>query len=197
MRNRIVFTISILFCFIFSNEVLAQRFNVQETGFWAQLKVINPTFIGTKRPIKSYKNTVFIFLSPECPLSRNYIPELNRLKNTYKSCEFIGVFPGKSYTIKDIKGFIKDYRVLFPTIMDEKKHLTQLLKGTVTPQVVLLSGNGNIAYSGLVDDKIIELGQQRQVASKHFLADAIEELETNKKITISATKPIGCYINDL
>lgn len=197
MRNRIVFTISILFCFIFLKEVLAQRSNVQETGLWSQLKIINPISIGTKQPIKSYRNTVFIFLSPECPLSRNYIPELNRLKNTYKNCEFIGVFPGKSYTVKDIKAFMKDYKVLFTTIVDEKKHLTQLLKGTVTPQVVLLSGKGNIAYSGLVDDKIIELGQQRQIASKHFLADAIEELEMNKKITISATKPIGCYINDL
>ena len=197
MRNRIVFIISILFCLIFLNDVSAQRFHVQETGLWSQVRIINPISVSAKQPIKSYKNTVFIFLSPECPLSRNYIPELNRLKNAYKNCEFIGVFPGKSYTLKDIKVFIKDYKVLFTTIMDDKKHLTQLLNGIVTPQVVLLSAKGNIVYSGLVDDKIIELGQQRQMASKHFLADAIEELEMNKKITINATKPIGCYINDL
>jgi thioredoxin-related protein len=196
MRNRTAFTILILFCIIF-NDASAQRFQIHEAGMWLRVKMINPISIITKLPIKSDKNTVFVFLSPECPLSRNYIPELNRIRDTYKNCELIGVFPGKSYSVKEIRTFIKDYKITFTAVIDEKKRLTQLLKGTVTPQVVLLDKKGNMVYSGLVDDKIIELGQQRQVVSKHFLTDAIESLEMNKKITISNTKPIGCYINDL
>jgi len=197
MKNLKALNVFIIFCFIFINEIFAQHIPVRKTDLWSRVKMINPVSVITKQPIIGGKNTIFVFLSPECPLSRNYIPELNRIKNVYKSFELIGVFPGKSYSLKEVKAFIKEYKLTFTSVIDEKKLLTNLLNGTVTPEVVLVDNKGTIAYSGLVDDKIIELGQQRQVASKHFLTDAIEALETNKKITVSNTKPIGCYINDL
>ena len=197
MKNRSVFSILILCCFLCINSISAQSFRPQNIGLWNQIKKNLPISIITKVPIQVGRNTAFIFLSPECPLSRNYIPELNRIKNAYKNCEIIGVFPGKSYSLKEIKTFVNDYKITFITVTDEKKSLTKLLKGSVTPQVVLVDKAGSLVYSGLVDDKIIELGQQRQVVSKHYLTDAIDELEQGRKIVINYTKPIGCYINDL
>ncbi|WP_052266355.1 redoxin domain-containing protein [Pedobacter kyungheensis] len=197
MKNYKVFCVFVLFCFIFTDKTLGQLGSVQRKDLWAKVRVINPISITTKQPIKNYKNTVFVFLSPECPLCRNYIPELNRIKKTYTQYELVGVFPGKSYSVKEVKAFVRDYKLTFAVVMDEKKLLTHLLKASVTPEVVLLDKKGGVAYSGLIDDKIIELGQQRQIVSKHFLTDAMEALEINKKAAVNNTKPIGCYINDI
>jgi thiol-disulfide isomerase/thioredoxin len=197
MRTHVKFLISTLVYFIFIIGICAQDFKHQQVGLWNKIKAIKLNSITSSRPISLDKNTVFIFLSPECPLSRNYIPELKRIQANYKNFEIIGVFPGKSYTAQEIKNFLNDYKITFSAVQDGEKKLTKLLNATVTPEVVLLNKIGKRVYSGLIDDKIIELGQQKQVASKHFLTDAIESIETDKKVLVSFTKPIGCYINDL
>lgn len=197
MGNYKVFCFYILFGSILLGDAFGQHLPVGKTGLWASVEMIAPISITTGQPIKKNKNTIFVFLSPECPLCRNYIPELNRIKKAYTQYEFVGVFPGKSYSVKEVKTFVKDYKLTFAVVMDEKKLLTHLLKASVTPEVVLLDKKGGIAYSGLIDDKIIELGQQRQIVSKHFLTDAMEALDINKKAAINNTKPIGCYINDI
>ncbi|GAA4210310.1 hypothetical protein GCM10022289_37480 [Pedobacter jeongneungensis] len=179
------------------NKIYAQDLKSQQVGLFANIKSFKLESISPSHPVKLNKSCAFIFLSPECPLSRNYIPELKQIQEKYKNCEIIGVFAGKSYTVQEIRTFLKDYKITFPAIYDGQKKLAKLLNAKVTPEVILLDKNGKRIYSGLIDDKIIELGQQKQVASKHFLTDAIEAIETERKVLIGSTMPIGCYINDL
>ncbi len=58
-------------------------------------------------------------------------------------------------------------------IIDKNKKLTKYIAATVTPEVMLLNGNGEMIYSGAIDDWIQELGKQKLKASRYYLQDAI------------------------
>src|SRR6476646_8584481 len=55
-----------------------------------------PTGKNTHLPVFSKKLLVFVFLSPECPLSKNYSLKLSEIKKRYdKQVNFVGIIPGK------------------------------------------------------------------------------------------------------
>src|SRR4051794_19834831 len=56
--------------------------------------------------ISSVKPSLFIFLSPECPLCKNYSSTLNTLYLQFSNdILFYGVIPGKAYTTKEVQAF--------------------------------------------------------------------------------------------
>lgn len=143
------------------------------------------------------KPAVLVFLSPECPLSKNYAPVLSSLAKAHPSVQFYGVFPGKAYTLKEIRAYGTEYSLNFPLLLDPAKQLTRYTKATVTPEVVFLSPQGRVLYSGKIDNWAVSLGKQRQVITEHYLKDAFRQWESGKQITISRTDPVGCLINDI
>src|SRR5690348_6313652 len=53
--------------------------------------------------LSSGKPSLFIFLSPECPLCKNYSSTLNTLYQQFSNdIYFYGVIPGKTYSIKEV-----------------------------------------------------------------------------------------------
>lgn len=141
--------------------------------------------------------TVLVFLSPECPLCRNYIQVLNALQKKYVEVQICGIFPGTAYTAKQISDFQKEYKVSFNLLIDRKKELTHYLKATTTPESILISKLGAIPYRGLIDNWASGLGQKRKVTTEKFLENAIEDVLNQRIPATSQTKPIGCLINDI
>lgn len=164
-------------------QLLAQQ-NNNLGNLWTKINGVKP------------ENTVFVFLATECPLCKNYSPVLREIADNYKEYQIVGVFPGKTYTAAQVSAYKKDYKINFKTVLDPKMELTKLLNATVTPQAIVLSKLGKIVYSGAIDDKVISLGQQKTVTTKHYLKDALNELREGKEVQLAKTKPIGCYIND-
>jgi thiol-disulfide isomerase/thioredoxin len=141
------------------------------------------------------KNIVYLFLSPECPLCRNYGPILAALQQKYKDVQFYGVVSGKTFTSHDVAVYVKDYGINFPVLMDGNKHVADALKATVTPEALLVGSNGKEYYRGLIDDWVTGLGAKRAKASKLYLDQAIGNLLQGSEM-VSATTPIGCYISN-
>jgi len=141
--------------------------------------------------------TALVFLSPDCPLSKNYASVLNALAKQHPSISFVGIFPGRAYSSEEIKQFQKDYAVSFTLLSDPLMQCTHLLKAKVTPEVFLISQDGHVLYRGLIDNWAVSLGKKRQVITNHYLEDAITGLENGKKITVTHTDPVGCLINDI
>src|SRR6516164_4248036 len=78
--------------------------------------------------------TLFIFLSPECPLSKNYTLTLNNLFQQYdQQVQFYGCVSGKGFSYDEIRSFLSTYKILFPFFVDENKKLTNYISATVTP----------------------------------------------------------------
>lgn len=140
---------------------------------------------------------VFVFLSPECPLCKNYGPVLNELSQRYVSqVMFTGIVPGKSYPRSVIGKYQKDYGIRFPVYADRDKHISTYLEATVTPEVVLLNFEGKLIYRGSIDDWATGLGKKRRTASMHYLDNAIAQTIHGGLVETAYIAPVGCFIND-
>lgn len=141
------------------------------------------------------KPVAYLFLSTECPLCKNYAPVLQALQTKYKDVQFYGVISGATFSRQDVAAYVKDYGITFPVLMDPAKHLSNSLKATVTPEVILLNGTGQEYYRGLIDDWVVGLGKTRKVVSKRYLEQAINNWQTGGG-PLTATTPIGCLISN-
>lgn len=141
--------------------------------------------------------SVFIFLSPECPLSQSYLPLLNSLNEKYtNNISFYGIIPGKAYSAKIVTEFALKYRVGIPLLIDSSKSLTTYMHATITPEIILLDNKNNLVYKGAVDDLLMDLGKRRVKATSEYLNDAIIQSLGNKAVSVKRTKAVGCRIND-
>lgn len=148
--------------------------------------------------LKNHTLSLFVFLSPECPLCQNYTKTLNQLSKQYKEqVKVIGVVPGATYSAADITDFSKKYSTAFTIGIDEQQLLTKYLGATVTPQIVLIDSVGNLVYKGAIDDWVVGLGRKKEKVTMHYAADAITQYLQRMPVKIASTKAFGCKINDL
>jgi hypothetical protein len=154
---------------------------------------------GDTEPVLTgdFQLNLLVFLSPECPLSINYTKTLNELATGFKGkVNFMGIIPGKSYSLPQVDSFVHDYKLRFKVYIDKGKKVTKTVDATVTPEVVLFQNDGRIVYRGAIDDWAVAPGKNRQKASDHFLRKAIEASLADKLAVQKNTRPVGCLINN-
>lgn len=137
----------------------------------------------------SNKNKVLVFLSRTCPCTQQNIPYINKLVKEFPEIEFIGVHSKKGAPINEINEVISEYKPLFPVIDDKDLEIANILKANRTPQVVILSSENNILYSGGVTDRT-----NPETAEKLYLKNALSQLTDHKEITEKETRSLGCII---
>jgi len=139
----------------------------------------------------------FVFLSPECPLCKNYGPVLNELSQRYASqVIFAGIVPGRSYSKGVIRKYQQDYGIKFQVYADRDKRISTYLEAKVTPEVVLLNFQGKLIYRGSIDNWATSLGKKRRTTSIHYLDNAIVQTMHGGLVETSYVAPVGCLIND-
>jgi hypothetical protein len=139
---------------------------------------------------------VFLFLSPDCPLCRNYSLTLNQLYTQYGlTARFYGIIPGKSDPDEEVGAFVSKYHILFPLYRDPDRTVIKRLHAEVTPQAIVLDKNGRLVYSGLIDDWVADLGAQRAHVNRHYLREALDAEKAGQLPATGKTTPIGCLIN--
>lgn len=163
---------------------------------WEQIKTSHIVNVNGKTTVELKKNTAFIFISPECPLCKNYMLTLNELAKKYPQVNIVGVVPGKSYTTQEIKQFSDSYKAVFDIYLDKNKALTKVLKAKVTPETIVIDEKGNMRYKGLIDNWQAKLGVKRKVITEHYLDDALNQINM-PSYKYMETAPLGCLINDL
>jgi len=149
----------------------------------------------TRLSLSSKELLVIAFLSPECPLCKNYSAKLVSLKNKYlKEADFIGIIPG-SFDREEVLEFQKEYMPSFKLVKDTSLKLTNYLEGEITPEVMVINiKTGMLIYKGAIDDWVVSLGKTRNRVSNFYLDVAINNF-LNDKPAIPFTKPVGCLIN--
>jgi len=141
--------------------------------------------------------TLFIFLSPECPLCQNYSRKLNDLNKQYGGqVAMYGIIPGKAYSGDVIKKFMQEYDIEFAMLIDHDKKLTSYLRASVTPQVILLDNKNDVVYAGAIDNWAVSTGKQRVNTTAYFLQDALEQSLAGKSVITKRTQAVGCRINN-
>jgi thiol-disulfide isomerase/thioredoxin len=166
----------------------------KDSIFAISIKTVNGN--NTHLPLSSKELLVVAFLSPECPLCKNYSAKLLKLKNKYANeADFIGIIPG-SFDTKDVAEFQKKYLPSWELFRDKLLRLTHYLEGKVTPEALVINmKNGVLLYKGAIDDWVVSLGKTRNHISNFYLDTALNNFLNNKP-AISFTNPVGCLIND-
>lgn len=181
-----------------ATDIHAQEVSLHQRSV-AQVQKI-PLQKGGKKAFISFSESplsVLVFLSPDCPLCKNYSLVLNDLQQLYKSeISIYGVVPGNTYSNEEVRKYIKDYQLGFPVMVDPQKKVTFFVQATVTPEVVLVNQTGNIIYRGAIDDWVEELGRKKLKPEQHFLKEAINQYLQNKPVQLKQTIAKGCWINE-
>ena len=139
---------------------------------------------------KAGKPFVLLFLSTQCPVANQYIPRINRLRQTYPDTEVLGIYSNQEDHVEKIAQHVQRMKINFPVVRDFDSKLAQQIGAMMTPQAFLVNSNGEIFYAGSIDDN-----RYSNRVKNTYLADAIEEMLAGKRVTISQTKSFGCTIH--
>lgn len=140
---------------------------------------------------------LFVFLSPDCPLCRNYAPLINKIEAIYnKKIKVYGIIPGRSYNDSLVNEFIHTFSVQYPLLKDPQQMLKKYLKASTTPEVYLLNNAGVLLYQGAIDNWAVSLGKKRVKATENYLLDAVNNSLNNIPVAVKYKQPVGCLIND-
>lgn len=138
-----------------------------------------------------------VFLSTECPISRKYVPELNRIAlqsiGTGK-VEFYGVLSDPSVSRRDAMEFAREFGVQFPILFDTTGELADLCGPTHVPECFVFGADHALVYRGRIDDVYREIGRRQLEATTHELADAIQATLDGRVVAVARTVPIGCPV---
>lgn len=139
---------------------------------------------------------VLYFLTTDCPLSNNYVPELNRMAANYASrgVAFYAVQGDATVSDDDVRKHAHDFAYTFPYLFDPKESLAALTGATTTPEAAVLSPTGQLLYLGRIDNRLEDFGKQRVQVTEFDLRDALDAILAGKPVSRTRTKAIGCAI---
>jgi len=145
---------------------------------------------------EGYRAAVLVFMTTECPISREYVPTLNKLAAAQKDqpVKFYGVITDPSCTRAAAVAFQKEFKIEFPLLFDASGELAETLGATRVPEAFVLNADADIVYQGRIDDLYAEAGKKRPNVTSHDLADAITTVVADKKVEVAKTEAVGCPI---
>jgi peroxiredoxin len=149
---------------------------------------------------KDAKGFIIVFTCNHCPFAKLYPPRLNALNKKYDS---LGV-PLIAISSTDTMMYEEDTypnmvtkatneQFSFPYLFDEMQSVAKNFKAQKTPHAYVIWKENNqwvVKYNGAIDDN----GMEPNKVTESYVANAVDALLANKKITTTETKSIGCQI---
>lgn len=151
-------------------------------------------------PVKANpgKVVVLIFVRRDCPISGRYAPTIQRIGAEHENdTRFYLIFPDKSDSADQIRGYLKDFRYSLPALRDPSHLLVKQAHAQITPEAAVFGRQGQLIYHGRIDDLYVAFGRARQSPTTHELEDAIEAALTGHSLAKQEVAGVGCYISDL
>lgn len=166
-----------------------------------QTKLLSPDFTALKKYNKEIlsesKLSLLVFLSTECPLSKNYSVVIQKISDEFiQDLQVTAIIPGSTDSKKDVAAFARKYKLTYPLLIDKKMIVVHAVKATTTPEVVLLSPKGELIYKGAIDDWAVDLGKKRNKPDQEYLRNAILQAKSGLPVLVNYNEPVGCLIND-
>lgn len=140
--------------------------------------------------------SVLLFVGTDCPVSNQYAPEIRRICSEYgpTGVQCTLVYSERQVTDAQVRRHLADFGLGIPAVIDSDQSLAGRAGAGVTPQAVVYTSAGAIAYSGRIDNFHAALGRPRQAATEHDLRNALDDLVAGRAVRTPRTQAIGCYI---
>jgi peroxiredoxin len=141
---------------------------------------------------------VLFFVTTDCPLSNGYAPEMNRIEQAYapRGVLFYAVQGDTTIPDEEVRRHAHDYGYRFPALLDPRQILAHRTGATVTPEAVVLSGQGAVLYLGRIDNRVEDFGKTRVQATEFDLRDAIDAILAGQPVPHPRTRALGCAITN-
>lgn len=141
---------------------------------------------------------VLLFTTVDCPIANGYAPAIGRLAGEYTGAgvRFFLVHVDPAVDAARAREHARDYGYTFPVLLDPEHALVAAVGATVTPEVAVLDGSGELAYLGRIDDWYAALGKKRRRATTSDLADALDAVLDGRPVEVTRAPAVGCLIPD-
>lgn len=138
----------------------------------------------------------FVFLSPRCERSGDFITVLNRLYSAHSDShiELFAVISDSQVDHSEARAWRDREKVRMTVLFDGGGILASELGATHTPQAVVVDAAGKVMYSGKIDDRPDRPGDKRARPKHMHLAAALQALSMQRAPTVRRTDPVGRLI---
>ncbi|HEY7310741.1 MAG TPA: redoxin family protein, partial [Gemmataceae bacterium] len=145
------------------------------------------------------KASVLFFLTPDCPISNSYAPEINAIvaENADKALQFHVVYVDPDLKVEQARKHAASFGYRCPVLLDPKHQLVAATGVTTTPEVAVVTADGTIAYRGRIDDLYPRIGVKRRTPTRRDLREALAAVRAGRQVPTARTTAIGCSIPDL
>jgi len=144
------------------------------------------------------KGVVLFFVSPYCPTSNTFMPEINRIAEEYAG-QFASYMVHADPTIKVTDAY--QHTVMFmvkaTVILDKEQRLANRVQAKTTPEVVVLAPDGKPLYQGRVNDLYAGPTKRQKKATTQDLRDALDAIQGGKPVLVPRTEAVGCAISGM
>lgn len=149
-----------------------------------------------RRPLFSF------FVASDCPISNRYIPEMQRLENKFAAQHvvFWFVYPNVGETSEAVRQHEAAYGHEKNILLDPHHQLVALTHAKVTPESAVLvpehpgAETLRTVYHGRIDDRYLQIGQERPTATEHDLERAIADVLQHRAVQQPGGPAVGCGI---
>ena len=174
--------------------------HVQGEALQSELENIDGSLLRPLLSKESDPGSVVIFTTVDCPIANAYQPQIARLYQAYgpegQGFRFSLIHVDPSVNAETAHAHAKDYKIPCPIALDPDHELVGVLSATITPQAFVVLPDGTIAYQGRINDWYDDLGKRRRQPRVEDLKNALDAILAGKKIAVTQTEAIGCYIED-
>ncbi len=146
--------------------------------------------------LKGARASVIVFLSPECPISNGYAPELKTIAASYtpRGVRFMGVYADPAVSASAAGRHARSFELGFPVLLDHRQALAKSLKARVTPEVFVLDSDLRLRYRGRIDDSYASRAKKNAQVRSRDLTVALDAVLAGQPIRTPITQAIGCRI---
>jgi peroxiredoxin len=158
-----------------------------------------PDHRGRSHQLRRYKDAkavVLIYGGIGCPIVRQSIPEIKRLRDKYEpqGFVFLMVNANPEDDIESIAKEAEEYGIDLPILRDEVQAVTRMLGVERTADVrVIRTSDWRVAYRGPIDDRF-DYGTAKPAPEHRWLDDALQALAEGRDAPVAEADVKGCRI---
>jgi len=174
-------------------------YSVGDKALDFKLKNIDGNFISLATDATN-KGYIIVFTCNSCPTSVAYEDRIIALDNKYRSKGYpvIAINPNDPVvkpadSFENMKKRAREKAFPFAYVFDATQEITLAYGATNTPHAYVVERVEQdyvVRYIGAIDNN----SRKANLANKHYVEDAVDNLLIEKPVEVSATKAIGCSI---
>ena len=162
------------------------RFSLRDTGGRTH----------TSASLRGARAVVLFFITPDCPISQSYVPEMNRIAEAYaaRGLKVYAVQSDARVSDAEVRQHVREFGYTFPVLLDPEQTLARQTGATITPETAVMTPAGALLYRGRIDNRIVSLATRRLAATSFELRDALDAVITGRPVAVPRTTAFGCII---